>query len=62
MQLLFNFGNKLIFIVIVIVIVSQSWLSDWHWILQAVVGFHPIIYTSHVEIVHNKIRQSPKQQ
>ena len=41
---------------------SQSGLSDWHWILQAVIGFRPIIYTSHVKILYTNIRQSPKQQ
>ena len=41
---------------------SQSRLGDWHWILQAVIGFRPIIYTSHVEILYTNIRQSPKQQ
>ena len=29
----------------------------WHWIFQAVIGFGPIIYTSHVEILYTNIRQ-----
>ena len=41
---------------------SQPRLSDWHWILQAAIGFRPILYASHVEILYANIRQSPKQQ
>ena len=41
---------------------SQPRLGDWHWILQAAIGFRPIIYTSHVEILYADIRQLPKQQ
>ena len=41
---------------------SQSQLGNWHCILQAVIGFCLIIYTSHVEILYTNIRQSPKQQ
>ena len=41
---------------------SQPRLGDWYWILQAAIGFHPIINASHVEIVYANIRISPKQQ
>ena len=41
---------------------SQPRLGNWHWILQAVIGFRHIIYASLVEILYANIDQSPKQQ
>ena len=41
---------------------SQPLLGDWHWILQAAIGFRPIIYAWHFEVLYANIRQSPKQQ
>ena len=40
---------------------SQPRLGNWHWILQAAIGFHHIIYVSLVEILYVNIDQSPKQ-
>ena len=40
---------------------NQPRISDWHWILQAAVGFNPIINALLVEILYANIRQSPKQ-
>ena len=37
-------------------------LGDWHWILQAPIGFRQIIPTSHAAILYANNRQSPKQQ
>ena len=34
---------------------SQPQLGDWHWVLQAI-GFCPIIYASHVEILYVNIQ------
>ena len=42
MQLLFNFGNKLIFIVIVIVIVNAGNISFW-WRHHAILGDYVIV-------------------
>ena len=42
--------------------VSQLQLGNWHWILQAAIGFRHIIYASLVEILYANIDQSPKQQ
>ena len=41
---------------------SQPRLGNWHWILQAAIGFRHIIYASLVEILYANIDQSPKQQ
>ena len=41
---------------------SQPRLSNWHWILQAAIGFRHVIYASLVEILYANIDQSPKQQ
>ena len=41
---------------------SQPRLGNWHWILQAAIGFRHVIYTSLVEILYANIDQSPKQQ
>ena len=41
---------------------SQPRLGNWHWILQAVIGFRHIIYASHAEMLYANINQSPKQQ
>ena len=41
---------------------SQPQLGNWHWILQAAIGFRHIIYASLVEILYANIDQSPKQQ
>ena len=40
---------------------SQPRLGNWHWILQAAIGFRHIINTSLVEILYANIDQSPKQ-
>ena len=37
-------------------------LGDWHWILQAPIGFRQIIPTSHAAILYANNRQSPTQQ
>ena len=37
-------------------------LGDWHWILQAPIGFRQIIPTSHAAILYANNWQSPKQQ
>ena len=37
-------------------------LGDWHWILQAPIGFRQIIPTPHAAILYANSRQSPKQQ
>ena len=37
-------------------------LRDWHWFLQAAVGFRHIIHTSHAGISYANISQSSKQQ
>ena len=37
-------------------------LCNWHWILQAAIGFRHIVYASHVEILFANINQSLKQQ
>ena len=37
-------------------------LGDWHWILQAPIGFRQIKHTSHAAILYANNRQSPKQQ
>ena len=34
---------------------SQPRLGNWHWILQAAIGFLHIIYASHVEILYANI-------
>ena len=34
--------------------------GDWHWVLQAAIGFRPIICASHIDILYANIRQSPK--
>ena len=41
---------------------SQPRLGNWHWILQAAIGFRHVIYASLVEILYANIDQSPKQQ
>ena len=41
---------------------SQLRLGNWHWILQAAIGFRHVIYASRVEISYANIDQSPKQQ
>ena len=38
---------------------SQPRLGNWHWILQAAIGFSHIRYVSHVEILYANINQSP---
>ena len=37
-------------------------LDDWHWILQAPIGFSQFIHTSHDAIFYANVRQSQKQQ
>ena len=38
---------------------GQPRLGNWHWILQAAIGFRHIIYTSIVEIIYANNDQSP---
>ena len=38
---------------------SQPRLGNWHWILQAAIGFCHIIHASHVEIWYANINQPP---
>ena len=46
-----------IYILVLPLVFSQSPLADWHYILQAALGFRPVIYASHVEILYANSRQ-----
>ena len=59
---LYIFSEVYLYILVRPLEFSQPRLGNWHWILQAAIGFRHVIYASLVEILYANTDQSPKQQ
>ena len=54
--------REAVYLYILVRPLESSQPRNWHWILQAAIGFRHVIYASLVEILYANIDQSPKQQ
>ena len=60
--LVYIFSEVYLYILVRPLEFSQPRLGNWHWILQAVIGFRHVIYASLVVILYANTDQSSKQQ